>query len=252
MTLQLKGGHTTEDPRLDRIYQLDLRSLNYQVEPYPSVVPRSYTWKVGTWLDQGQEGSCVGHGFAHELIAVPKAVVGVDSQYARHQIYWEAQKIDDWPGGSYPGASPSYEGTSVLSGAKVVASLGFYSEYRWAINTYDLAAYIGHHGPAVLGVAWYEGMWNTDAEGFIAPIGQAVGGHCILARSVRLKKSDGYPAHEWREVDLDKSFFVLWNSWGPNWGVQGYAKVTLRSMVKLIEQDHGEACCPIRTSKRVI
>ena len=116
----LKNNTYTTDPRLDRIVQFDDRSRNYpiraQITPKQASKPRSYTWSVGKGLDQGNEGSCVGFSWAHELIARPAVFLYADYNYARNQIYKAAQEIDEWPG-------VAYEGTSVLAGAKIVKKL---------------------------------------------------------------------------------------------------------------------------------
>lgn len=89
MTTTLKNGMTVEDPRLDRIYEEDWRSLNYAVGDelvkldQPIYRPRSYTWSIDKNLDQRAEGACVGFAFAHDLAARPVPVSGVTDEYAR-------------------------------------------------------------------------------------------------------------------------------------------------------------------------
>lgn len=255
MTIQLKGGVETNDPRLDRVYQLDLRSLNYLVPKATAFdrKPRSYTWEVGTWLDQGAEGACVGFGYSHDLLARPVPVIGVSNQYAREHVYWGAQQIDEWEGGSYPGANPTYEGSSVLAGAKVCTSLGFYSEYRWAITAQDVAGTIGYEGPSILGLNWWTNMFNPDKDGFLRPTGKIEGGHCICAYAVKFhfKGMFSWFNRSWENVDYDKSYIKVWNSWGPSWGENGTAKISLRDLSQLIEGEHGEACFPKRVSKKL-
>src|SRR5687767_9948368 len=96
----LKNGACTSDPRLDRVRHVDLRSLNYLAdisflgaEPYAK--PRSYTWRYGAQLDQGQEGACVGFGWSHELAARPGIVQGLSNDFAR-RLYWKIQEQDPW------------------------------------------------------------------------------------------------------------------------------------------------------------
>ncbi|MBT2451265.1 hypothetical protein J7F03_30190, partial [Streptomyces sp. ISL-43] len=127
-TYRLKNGHTTIDPRLDRIPQPDERNNNYPIRELVTEQAslRSAGWACSSWLDQGNEGACVGFAWSHELIATPVKVKKVDASFAR-TIYHEAQGLDDWPG-------EAYSGTSVLAGAKAVAARGYMEEYRWAFG----------------------------------------------------------------------------------------------------------------------
>lgn len=251
MVTTLKNGGMPTDPRLDRIYELDWRSLNYLegpstgTEPLP---PRSYTWGLALWLDQGQEGSCVGNGYSHELAASPVAVGGIDEKFAVEQVYWPAQMEDPWPGGSYPSADPKYDGTSVLTGAKVLQEKGFYTGYNWGITAQDIAQYVGHYGPSVLGLTWYNNMFTPASDGFIHPDGGVAGGHCILAVGVKIKwKSwvNNFISKNWGNVNMDQSYVILHNSWGQSWGFNGRAKLSLTDLDGLMK-DSGEACFPKR------
>lgn len=225
----LKNGFQTRDSRLTRIPQFDERSKSFPIRTIvTNQTPRSYTWSCDTYLDQGSEGACVGFSLAHELIAKPSVVNGITEKFAKENIYWEAQKIDDWAGGSYPGASTHYEGTSVLAGVKVVQKLGYIKEYRWAFGLDDLILAVGRKGPAVLGVNWYEGMFDTHSCGYIHATGELMGGHAILCKGVNLKEK----------------YFILHNSWGNSWGTGGCAKISFDDMEFLLE-DNGEAVIPV-------
>lgn len=227
-SIKLRGEATTFDRRLDRIPKFDERSRSFPIRNAREVAgkkPRGYTWSCKVWNDQGAEGACVGFGVGHELCARPAAVKNINAKFSREQLYWEAQKIDEWQGGAYPGASPFYEGTSVLAGVKVAHRLGYMESYRWAFGMEDLILGVGYAGPAVIGVNWYSGMFDTDASGFIHVTGRIEGGHCTLVHSVSVK---------------DK-FFRIHNSWGRSWGVDGEAKISFADMERLLDED-GEAC----------
>ena len=232
-------------PILDRRFELDWRSLDYPITSVlhaaeqPVYRPRSYTWTVDRWHDQGREGACVGFAFTHDLAARPQVVTDTSEDFAR-LVYREAQKIDPWPG-------EAYEGTSVLAGAKVLQRHGLYLGYRWAFTAEEVAKAVAYFGPGVLGVNWFTGMFDTDPDGFIAPEGAHAGGHAILVHSVKIhyRSLSGWLARTWRDVDWDRSYVVLHNSWGPSWGVKGRAKLTLRHLDVLLGQD-GEACFPLR------
>jgi len=233
-SVKLKNGTVTQDSRLTRLENFDERSREYPISELVSdKFPRSYTWRCNEWFDQGREGACVGFALGHEAASRPAEFKGLTFDYLVENVYHEAQKIDPWPGGVYPGGDPQYEGTSVLAGIKVMKKIGFFKSYRWAFGLEDLVLGVGYNGPAVLGVRWYEGMYKPDENGFIQPSGSIMGGHALLARAVNVKKG----------------YFTLRNSWGRTWGIDGDCYITFEDMGKLLEEN-GEAAFMInRTSK---
>ncbi len=226
--MKLKDKSEVSDIRLDRLPSFDERSRNFPVTAlFEERRPRSYTWACNTTLDQGREGACVGYGIAHELLASPAPASPsiVYDKYAREVIYWGGQKRDQWPGGSYPGAFPKYEGTSVLAGVQVVQELGWIEGYAWSFSLQELILGVGYKGPAVLGIVWYDSMYKPDEKGFIWPSrGDKVGGHCILCRG----------------VNVTQRLFKLRNSWGRAWGRDGDCYITFDEMESLLD-DQGEA-----------
>lgn len=226
----LRDGTEVEDIRFDRLVQFDERSRNYPIMATidASAKPRSYTWRCDTHLNQGPDGACVGFSMTHELLARPKALTGFDFKFAKEQVYWEAQKIDPWEGGSYPGANPFYEGTSILAGMKVLQKLGYIDEYRWAFGLTDLVMAVGYRGPAVIGVPWYTGMFDAKPCGHIHVDGQVAGGHALLVKG----------------VSVTNRTFTLHNSWGPGWAKGGDALISWDEMELLLHQN-GEAVIPV-------
>ena len=208
------------DPRLGRLPDFDERSRAFPImATIEATTPRSYTWSCPIVLDQGSEGSCVGHAWAHEIAARPGTWQA--SSYLARLIYKEAQKIDPWPG-------ETYEGTSVLAGAKISTSLGHYREYRWAFGLQDLILALGYKGPAVLGVNWYSGFYSPDSKGIIHPTGSVVGGHAILANG----------------VSVPKRLVRLHNSWGTGYGINGECFISFDDLGRLLSEG-GEACIPV-------
>lgn len=225
-TLQTPEVIPATDPRLGRLIQIDKRSLSFPVSETLEAVakkPRSYTWRCKDFLDQGQEGACVGFAWSHELSARPSEVKGITGKSAR-AVYEKAKTLDPWPG-------EDYEGTSVLAGAKAVMQLhpGKLLEYRWAFTVDDVLRTLSYLGPVVLGINWHEGMMEVDGKGYIRRTGRNVGGHCILANG----------------VDLRRKAIHLHNSWGKKWGVEGGAFLSFDDLERLLGE-YGEACVPVR------
>lgn len=245
----LPDGSRPEDRRLDRVVQFDERSRGYNaVEDVKNKKPRSYTWRCEEFLDQGREGACVGFSLAHEVAARP-VVVDVSPQLAT-TIYYDAQRMDPWDGGAYPGATPRYEGTSVLAGVKALQKLvdgnglALMPEYRWAFGVKDMILAVGYKGPAVIGVNWYEGMFDTDEDGFVHVTGDIAGGHAIMVNAVKVVWKEGSAKRTVEDVDWDKSYFTMHNSWGKRWGVGGTARITVRDMDRLL-REQGECVVPV-------
>jgi C1A family cysteine protease len=201
----------------------DERSREYPMRTLLSQVPiETKMWQQGTILDQGQEGACVGFGWTAELLAEPmpyQAREDSGNNYARN-LYLEAKVLDEWPG-------ENYEGTSVLAGAKALKNRNLIGGYRWCFGIDELRDTIISQGPVVIGVPWYEGMY--EAEGGVVTItGKKVGGHCLTVT--------GY--------DADKNMFRWQNSWGRGYGLDGSALIGYNDLAGLLSEQ-GEACIPM-------
>lgn len=244
--IELRNGQTTDDPRLDRLVEFDERSREH---PIGAVVPEgkiaSRTWSLRRDFmgDQGKEGACVEFGITHELAALPIMVQRrvVQRLRAEHAIYWPAQGQkqpflpadwtgDPWEGGSYPGAAPRYEGTSLLSGVKVAQALGFFEAYRWAFGIDEAIAGLVHEGPAVIALGWTEGMSRPRPDGLIARTGKVVGGHCVGWIGVEFGK---------RFQDARRDVAVIAQSWGLGHGDRGRVYLPLDDLEAGLK-DRGE------------
>lgn len=207
--------------KLDRVVKFDEKSRKYPIRAIIShTTPRSYTWKCDTWLDQGTEGACTGFSVTHEAASKPIPVKNLTNDIA-FSIYHRARQLDEWDG-------EDYEGSSVLGAIKAATEKGWYSEYRWAFGVDDLALAVSRKGPAVLGINWYTGMFDADSNGFISVNGNLAGGHAILCNGYNVKGN----------------YFILHNSWGKDWGVNGECKISYADMSRLLKEQ-GEACIPI-------
>lgn len=234
--IRLRDGSEVEDARLDRLVQFDENSRKFPIRSLftPQQKMRSYTWNCDHWLNQGRQGACVMFALGHELVARPARAQPMTYEQLIER-YHQAQREDYWQGGSYPGASPFYEGTSLLAGIKVLQREGWFEEYRWAFGIDDLIRGVGHNGPAVLGINWYQGMYAANDKGFIKPTGRWVGGHAILDYKVNIKEE----------------YFDLHNSWGrTSFGPNGRAKVSFKDTERLLNED-GEAAFLINRKSKI-
>lgn len=236
-----------EDRVLDRVAKFDEASKNFPITAGISTYPlRGYTWSCQAWNDQGQEGACVGFGWGHELAARPYPVAGIDNAKSR-SIYLRAQQIDEWAG-------EAYSGTSVLAGAKATMELvnaggsAYMSEYRWAFGADDIVKTLGYKGPVVLGLNWYSGMYNTNSAGFITKSGTLQGGHCLIARGFSPVYVDTSGPRAYSNLDKQRSYVTLRNSWGPDWGTNGDAKISVGDLEALMRES-GDACVPVLRRK---
>lgn len=209
----------SSERKLDWQPRFDARSRGWAVRNLiRPVVPKSRFWTPGAQLDQGQEGACVGNGWAGEGGATP--IRYKIDQHLATDVYRLAQELDDWEG-------HDYEGTSVLAGAKAMVNLGMVKNYHWAFGLHDVLMALSYKGPVVLGLNWWTGMFDADKTGFIRPTGKIEGGHCVYAY----------------QINAEEKTITIRNSWGSDWGVNGSAKMTWADLEKLLA-DQGEACVP--------
>lgn len=201
--------------------RFDERSRSFAVRDLLGITtPRTHAWACKPRLDQGQEGACVGFGWAHECGASPH--VEQVSNDVGFEIYNKAKTLDDMPG-------ENYDGTSVLAGAKATQSLSRVKAYRWAFSLNDVLLALSYVGPVVIGVNWWTGMMDTTLLGYIKPTGQIEGGHCVCVRGLA----------------LGRGYVTIRNSWGSGWGHGGDCKLRFDDLASLLA-DQGEACVPTK------
>lgn len=171
-------------------------------------------------LDQGDTGHCVGFGGADWGNTLP-----VDDHFANadgHSIYYECTVIDGDPNNE--------NGSTVHSLAKALKNRGRLTTYAWDDNIENVIAWLRGHGPVIFGTDWYDGMFNPDANAFIAPTGSFAGGHCYVAIGVTANDD-----------------IVFLNSWGAAWGNNGRFLMTKDDSQALLHAS-GEALAAVELS----
>jgi len=220
-------------PILDVHFHKDSRSRNYGTR---EIVGRTARFKR-VWttrkdpLDQGREGACVGFSCAGELAAKP-ASYEVTNETAL-KIYRAAQGVDRSEGRNYD------SGATVLAGMKACHRAKYFSKYGWCFGIDDTINWIVRRGPVVLGINWYEGMYQTTNNGLILIDGPIAGGHAIMANGF-------WPAHpQFGDV------LVLTNSWGRDWGINGRGYLPVENASRLLKED-GEVAAPVDFPIRMV
>lgn len=182
--------------------------------------PSERVWQRGPILDQGNQGTCVGHGWTAWRNAEPV----VPSTYYTHnyavKVYDYAQSVDEFAD------TPPEEGTSVQAGAKAMVAEGSLKEgYVWGSSYDELISWLGNYGPAVIGSLWLTQMFTPDSNGYIVPKGKIEGGHCYLVY--------GYKPNG----DL-----IFQNSWGESWADRGTHYMTRAAFEDLLARGDWSIC----------
>lgn len=191
--------------------------------------PRKRYWDSVVNLDQGNTGTCVGHGFAHRAEDGP--IKRPDQDVDPFEIYRLATHLDPWPDND----DDLQAGTSVDAGARASMQLGYVRAFYWAWDIHTAEEFVLNHGSLVIGIPWYDGMFRPVqrevAPGawrwVIEPSGGIAGGHCLLVNG--------------RNRDLDT--WRMKNSWGTSWGQMGQVSITTQNLERLLSED-GEFCWP--------
>lgn len=224
----LRGVVRREGRTFDWNPNHDPKSRAYGVRKLVTAAPtKPVWWTGGLALDQGEEGTCAGHAVVAEYLASP--VRGrVRNADAGHQLAVEvfdrAAAIDEFPG------AERGNGTSINAVMKVGRERGWWQSYHWAFGIEDvkLALLLG---PVVIGIPWYESMYETLPDGTVAIGGELVGGHALLITGWSPKFGRLGETFRWR------------NSWGPGYGRNGNGYIHARDLARLLDED-GEAAVP--------
>lgn len=221
--------------RLDAVRDtLDFRDLLFTptlVEVPVSRALEEYRAAGVPILDQGTEGACTGFGLAtviHYLLR-RRRPTGDEARISPRMLYEMAKRYDEWPG-------EAYEGSSARGAMKGWHKHGVCAETKWPyhgkakkaaerwedarlrplgayfrVNHLDLIAM--HAAIAEVGVLYatatvHQGWSDVKADGRIEPSDRPLGGHAFAI------------------VAYDREGFWIQNSWGPDWGKDGFGHVT--------------------------
>lgn len=220
---------------LGRLQQYDERDNGYEIRPLLASLeevftPRTsrYWYPQGWWGNQGALPHCVAYAWVHWLEDGPVTWhprgMGAPTVFSTNEIYARAQKRDEWSG-------EAYDGTSVRAGAKILKDDGLIQEYRWAWDLQTTVEALLNVGPVVVGTVWTGDMFFPNASGFIKPTGAVAGGHAYVLNGINTKN---------RVVRLK-------NSWGREWGKNGFAYLRYDDLEELIGQQ-GEVCLALETA----
>ena len=217
---------TPNRPVVDLRFHKDSRSRNFAARDILGATPRFkrvWTTRKEGPLDQGGEGACVGFSCAGELAAKPAAYPVTDE--TGRKIYAAARQVDKDSGRFYS------SGATVLAGMQACRRANYFSKFVWCFGIDDTINWIVRRGPVLLGINWYDLMYEPARNGLLEVGGDIVGGHAIMA--------NGYwPAHpQFGDV------LVLTNSWGKGWGINGRAYLPIESATRLLKEE-GEVAAP--------
>jgi hypothetical protein len=139
--------------------------------------------------------------------------------------YRGAQEYDEWPG-------VGYEGSSVHGLMKFLVAhpANDVQSYRWARTTGEILDWLApaEATPVVIGIDWTSRMWTPNrASGILDCSGPIDGGHALLIIG-------------WW-FSAGELFFLLHNSWGAEWGIEGRAWIRERDLQEKLDAPGGEA-----------
>lgn len=180
---------------------------------------------LGPVLDQGDLGSCVANAGAHALntIGSHRKPSPIRREPDAIDFYVGATAIDPFPGQYLKDGTGQDTGTDGNSLAKYLRNVGLISSWFHCFGVDHLLGALQLQ-PVMIGIPWHKGMYTPDANGFVHPDGDVVGGHETLVRC----------------DNPDKEYVTVRNSWGPGWGLHGHYRLTYADLAALLA-DQGDA-----------
>jgi hypothetical protein len=204
-------------------------------------LPVSKSWPIDpVVLDQGPTSACVGHACRNFLRCAPVRTK------APHPSQWDIYRgavlldpfADNDDEAKLPDGDPGMDsGTTVRAGMKYLASQDLVESYHWAFSLQPAIEWLLTKGPLVIGVNWYDSMFEPDSSGHIsiAPGAKIVGGHSVLLRTCNQRTAlVGGP-----------------NNWGKRWAKLGSFTLSFKDLERLIRED-GEVCAAIQKAAKKV
>lgn len=218
------------DPRLGRHVAHDSRSLRYAAPVLPRSALVSQHWtRRSPILDQGSIGSCCGNAVAGWLATdtLDRQGRADVTEATALDLYHRATVLDEFDGVW----EPDDTGSSGLGAAKALQQTGQCGAYAHAFTLQALTSAL-QSGPALIGISWYESMFDPDGDGRIRVLSSSglAGGHELLVDQVDVQ--GGVPMKVW-----------VTNSWGTGWGVEGRGWLTASDLAWLLADD-GDVTMP--------
>ncbi len=213
---------TTPYP-LGRLLFHDERSRGFPAPTSGTVQSVSHKHS-GPWLDQGSVSSCTGNMLAQLCNTLPHH--RPRGRYKREPdaigYYTRATQLDTFPG-EYPAQDTGSTGLAVCKAGVEAGVIGSY-DHAFGLDHAIEALQLQPQG---WGINWYEGMFNPDRHGVVAPTGALVGGHEFLVYG----------------VDMTNQWIECGNSWGPRWGLRGRFRIALPDAARLLGEN-GDVVVP--------
>src|SRR5688572_16493772 len=217
------------DARPDTLDFRDLMYIPTLVEVEPELPLEDYRQTEVPILDQGSEGACTGFGLAtvvNYLLRTRTRHPDPDG-VSPYLLYHLARRYDEWPGEDYSGSSARgamkgwhkhgvcsfelYKKDGRISGSVIEdcvrRPLGAY----FRVNHKDIVAM--HAAITEVGILYataqvHAGWQSIPQSGLIPLKSEMLGGHAFVL------------------VAYDSEGFWLQNSWGSDWGTDGFAKIS--------------------------
>jgi len=212
---------------LGRHVNHDDRSLThaFAARPEAFLTIQSVTWtRRAPILDQGQLGSCTGNAAAG-WVGTDNALRQGNPRVTEDDAvgYYEAATLLDPYPGSYP---PDDTGSDGLSVTKVLEDEGLVDSYSHGFSLNDLRAAL-QSTPVLIGIPWYEQMFEPSSRGYVTIGGALAGGHEVVVDS----------------LDEDMQSIGFANSWSASWGQDGWGRMTFATVEQLLSED-GDVTVP--------
>lgn len=206
--------HVVEGKRTGRHVRHDPRSRNYPAARCETRVSTIHARALGPF-NQGKVGSCTGNALGGLLMTEPFVLADrVLDEQACLEFYSFATHLQG--GTKYPeDGDPGSSGLAVCEAAR---DAGYIVEYVHAFGL-DHALDALVLAPEIIGIDWYEGFDEPDADAMIHIAGDVRGGHEV----------------ELLAVNFEQMFVTGINSWGPEYGHDGLFSMSFDTFGQLLD-----------------